>query len=438
MAGPKTIIIEGGQSYTASVQLEAERAATVSDTLTYQADDYQGSQGSIEVTAAPFALVGGGRFYQFEDQTGDRVTIMVTGGGLAQVTLGATGQADIESIEFIAGTGNLPNMSSLMIMVAGGSTQLGRLAGEVNLSMLWAPQVELVGDGIEIEGDVNFLGLQRVASQARVHFAAETPAFLWIKEISEAGQIEVDGPVRLLLAEDFVGGSLRVDSLSLALVDDLDAEIEVADGGLDNLIVRQGDLNGAIQVNGSLGSVFVMRGDLLGDLNVEYDIDRIFLPSGTISGVIKSGRVIGNIYSSNMNRANVSAFDRIDRIDVQANMTESLVSVGSDVSNPSNQSAAAIRPGETYLGAIRVGGRYEASQVAVGVSPDMEGSFYPGVAGAIRGSIGTVNLSKVVFNNRENLFGIIAKDAVNSLQVNHQTIPTDYRQDDFIVAILNK
>ncbi|MCK5270369.1 MAG: choice-of-anchor D domain-containing protein, partial [Sedimentisphaerales bacterium] len=373
LAGAETIILAGGESYTVNLTLDTELARSVTNTLTLRADDFEGTTESITITANPYALVGSGMNYSFQDHSGDLVIISLSGSAVGRVQLGDSNQPDIESIELTTLESGFTNPYGLnipaflsIIVCGSGTTELGQLSGEADLKILNAPKVNLVETGIDLQGSIDILMLNEVTNGAQMSFSTNVAALLVIQQISGAGNIEIDGDISLLYTREFVGGSLSSDSIRFAIVDNLNADIEVTDGGLDYLIVRSGDLNGNIDVNGRLGSVFIMNGDLLGNLNVENDISRIFLPKGTITGAVKSGRTIGHVFAANLNKANISALHQIDRIDVLENMSESLVSIGSETNSPINGSAPAVIDLDAHLGSISVRGTFSASNIAVG------------------------------------------------------------------------
>ncbi|MCK5271061.1 MAG: choice-of-anchor D domain-containing protein, partial [Sedimentisphaerales bacterium] len=445
LAGPETVILTAGESYTVNLTLNTELARSVTSTLTLRADDFEGTTESITVSASPYALVGNGMYYSFQDHSGDRVIISLSGSAVGKIRLGNDNQPDIESIELTSLESGFTNPyrlnipAFLSIIVCGsGTTELGQLSGEADLKILNAPKVNLVETGIDLQGSIDILMLNQVTNGAQMSFSTNMAALLIIQQISDAGSIEIDGDVSLLYTREFTGSSLSSNSIRFAMVDNLNADIKVTDGGLDYLIVRSGDLDGNIDVNGRLGSVFIMNGDLLGNLNVETDISRIFLPRGTITGAVKSGRTIGHVFAANLNKANISALHQIDRIDVLENMSESLVSIGSETNSPINGSAPAVADLDAYLGSINVRGTFSASNIAVGVARGDDGSFVNGIASSTSGSIGSVTISRVAFDNQALPFGLIARDSLSNLHISNRLLQSDYHQDDFHATVLGE
>jgi len=444
--GPNTIILEAEETYTISITFSSNLAREVSGSLTFTVDDFDQSTETISLSANPYALVGRGRNYSFSDNSGDRVIVSLSGGAWAKIHLGEADQPDIESIQFItAAEAGFEDQSGTMtagflniIVTGGGTTEIGLLTGQADLSFLNAPQVNVVAAGIDLQGAIDFLRLNSLTEGAQLNFASRSPAFIMMGHISDDSSINVDGPVRIFLANDFAGGALSTDNISIMLLDRLAADVEVTQGSLDNLIVRQGDLGGNINVNGSLGTVLVLQGDLLGNIQAESDISRILLPRGTITGSIKSGRDIGNILANDFDRARLFAQRHIERINVLGDVSDSLISIGYDPAQMSQGDSWSSAETDASLGTLQIGGTFNGSNVAVGIAPDIDGNFLNGSSYNTTGTIGSVTISRVITDNQTLPFGVMAKDSLSRVNIENQLIPTDYHQDDFYITVMNK
>jgi len=434
LVGPETIILRASQSYNVNMIVSTELACPISATLTLRAEDFSNTTETLTVSASPYAIVSSGKRYSFTDHTGDRVSISLSGHALAKVNLGTPDQPDIESIQLFAGS----EPAKLNINVAGGgSTQLGRLTGRACLSSVNAENVDLVGSGIDLDGQINKLRLSSLLNGAQINFSTYKPATVRLNRIIGESDINIDGDLRVFRVDEFLGGSLRGDSIGNLLLGRLDADIDVTNGDLGRAIVRHGDLNGDINVNGRVGSVKIMNGDLVGMLNAEDNIDHITLSKGTITGTIKSGRIIGKIKAANTDQADIFARNGIDKINILADMSETVVSVGFDGVYQSDTSAA-IAELDAFLGSIKVRGTFTASTIAVGVALGGDGGFLNSSANAATGFIGSIDLAQVNTNNEASPFGVVAKDSMAKVRVNSSPVNIGYQQDDFYVTVLDK
>ena len=211
-------------------------------------------------------------------------------------------------------------------------------------------------------------------------------------------------------------------------------DINVTDGGLDNLMLRSGDWNSDVNVNGQVGSVMLFDGDLAGSLLVADDIERLLLLKGSITGVVRSDATIESVMAADIDRAEISALVGIGRISVFNDLRDSVIAVGVGSEAYSHSRPAAQV--EAYLGTLSVAGTFSGSTVAVGVAPDEQGDFINGTASAAAGTIGSVSFNRVELDNQDSLFGLVARDAIDRVRVNNQAVQGSFQLDDFFVGTL--
>jgi hypothetical protein len=436
LTGPAAIVLAPGQSQTISLSLRTDWAGPLTDMLTLTADDLANTSDTLALTADGYAVVGNGQRYQFTDHTGDLVTISLSGESLARVTLDDNAAADIRSINLISGSGN----DTLSVKVKGGGrTLLGEITGGLSLKAIKAQRTDLVGAGIDIDGNVQNVQLGNVLAGADIAFDAVTPASLRFDQVMGSSDIAVRGGIRNFCANNFSGGSLQADSIAAVNIQgQLNADLNVLDGDLGTLNVRRGDLAGDVNVNGSIGKVNIGQGNLLAELNANIDIDRIMLSRGCIEGQLTAGQAIGRINALNIHNAAITAESHIDQILVQNEMSGTLVAVGT----PNQQNSGRIGvlqsdPAGAWLGTLKVNGAFTGTTVAVGVAPDSQGNFINGSAAAATGMINTVDLRQVNTQNGSDPFGLCVKDAILKARVNLQNLAGEFHQDDFYINILN-
>ncbi len=435
LVGSEYFTIPAGGDYDVRFVIDTDNAMAISDTITLTADDYYTSTDTISVSAEPFALVGGRDKYSFIDNDGDKVTISMGGDGTAEVTLGQAGQPDIKTIELKDGV----QPGKLNIKVKGdGGTQLGELTGTGDLKSFIAKDVELVGSGIDIDGSIGKLKLAGILSGAGVSYDAQIPTSIQVEHIGNDSTIDIDGQINKVKIGQFDDGLLKSDQINKILIDQMSGDIEVTNGDLNSLKIRQGGYSGQIDVNGSLNTFALKSGDLSGKITVADDIGKLLLSSGDIDGNIKSGEKIGVVKAQNMNQASIYAKSQIDKILLSEDMKDSTISIGYDADIPMDaQSAAAIAPVNAYMGMLNIKGTFESSTIAVGVAPGSDGTLINGIAHTSSGSIDKVKISNLNTDNQDNPFGLIARDSLGKLKINRQVIPSDYKSDDFHVTVIN-
>ena len=434
LLSPESVTLLPGTSYTVNVLIETNLACLVTDTLTLAANDLDSTYEELSLSADVSALIGSGANYQFTDHSGDLVTLSLKGASWARVKIGTEEEPDIRSIELLSGTAD----DTLSIKVKGeGNTSLGALTGSGNLKALLGPWVDLTGAGIDLAGSLQHLSLNDVADSADIYFAAAEPVKVSLGVVGES-TIDIAGSVQKLAAVSMAHSYLEADFIrQLSILEDLDAQINVTVSNLEKLMVRNGDITGAVSVDGAIGNIAVRQGDLNGDIIAEGDIARIQALGGTISGTLK-GQAIDKIAAFNLDGVDIVALTSMDSIRVKNNMTNSMVTVGYDGLLQPDQSAASSFATDAYLKSLKVKGTFAASTVAVGVAPDSQGSYMNGTANTISGIIGKVTINQVNTNNQSDPFGLVAQNDINKLRVNRETITGGYQMHDFVVTVLNQ
>ncbi|MCF7957846.1 MAG: choice-of-anchor D domain-containing protein [Phycisphaerae bacterium] len=434
LVGSEYIVIPAGGDYDVQLVLDTEQALAINDTITLTADNYYHSSDTLRVCAEPFALVGGRDKYTFIDHDGDEVRISLVGEGTAEVTLGAAGQPDIELIHLRGGA----EPGKLNIKVKGdGKTQLGAVTGTADLKYFNASGVDLVGEGIDIDGTIDCLRLSGILHDADMSYETEKPAVIRVGHVGVDSTIDIDGPLNRVVINQFDDGLLRSTQINRVQIGQMAGDIEVTDGDLNTLKINQGGYDGHVDVNGHLASLTVKSGNLTGQINVADDIGRLLLPHGDIDGEIKSGKRIGLIKAMNLNQARIYAQTQIDKIFISDDMKDSMISIGYDVDLPMDgQSATAVLPMNTQMGLLNIRGTFESSTIAVGVAPGSDGTLIHGVAHTSSGSIGRVNISNLNTDNQDNPFGLVARDSLGKLRINRQVISSDYKSDDFYATVI--
>ena len=412
LAEDEPIILAAGESTIVSIELNTDYAYTITDTLTLTAAGAGTTTAQLNVSVDAYAVVGQGESYTFTTTSGDQVSVSLSGSAQAEVSIAGPDQTTIESIELLNATGS----ETLKISGRGAAVQLGGITGTGTLKGLRADDVDLVGSGIDLDGGIGRLRIADVLNGADIRLTAAEPMSMALGQITGDTSIDIDGILQRFQADDFADGALKCDALvSLGIANDLNADVTVTNGDLGKLSVRNGDINGDIEVQG--------------------DIDRITAKLGAITGRIASDG-IGRITARDLNNADIVALSRIDRIDAQNDVVDTLISVGCDETAGSS-GASSHSESSAYLSLLRVRGTFAGSTVAVGVAADETGSFIDGGPAGVSGAIGSIDLAKVEADNGNNPFGLVARDSIDQLRINHTKVAEGHHQQgDFIATVL--
>ena len=428
------VVIPAGGFYVVQVDFNTILARQVSDQLQLASDDFYESSASLSLQADGFARIGGGEKYSFIDHSGDRVDLSLSGDAQAEVIIGQDNEPDISAITLLSASGE----ESLNIKVKGpGRTLLGELTGQEGLKKISAAKVDLVGAGIHLDAQLQSLRLGNVLGGADIHFQAPEAAQLRLENIVGDSVIDIDGALKQFASLRFSGGQIVADTIDkFSVASDLDAEIHVTDGDLEQLLLRQGSLASAIDVQGRIGKLTVSDGDLLGDVLAQDSIEKISVTKGSIRSSVQSLNVIEKISAFNLEQAGILALNGIDKISVSNAMIDSNIMVGYTQEAAETHGVHATSPIDAYLNSLKVKGMFEASNVAIGVAPDNDGNFLNGFAATTSGTLGKISLGQVQTDNDSDPFGLIARSDIINLKVNKLKIAESYQQDDFYVATL--
>ena len=324
--------------------------------------------------------------------------------------------------------------TTVRIMNRGEVCQVGSLTIDGDVRNVQLRGVDVVGEGIEIEGAAGRVDLARLRNGADVHVGGNAK-MLRVESVGVGSEIDVEGDVNVLMAGEFVGATWTSRSLGRAMFQGaFVGELEVTQGDLGTLAIREGDLVGAVNVAGSIGSVQIKEGNLPGSVWAGDDIARILAPRGCVTGTIEAGRTIERIVAEETDGAEIRAGEALGRVDVRGDMFETIVAVGSSAA--AGQTGEPGEVTEAFLSSLRVGGTFGGSTVAVGVTPDAEGCFITGSAASAAGTIGRVDLGAVATEGEGDPFGVVARDAIDQLLVGREKLRTGLQWENFYVEVL--
>ena len=435
VANGNQIVLAAGESEIVKIDFMTHAARQITDTLILTADDLNLTHTELVLSSDAYAIIGNGQSYTFTDQSGDRVKLTLSGRATAEVVIGQDDQPDIQSIEILNGTGK----ERLNIKVyKQGRTQLGEVSGDAVIKSLSANKVDLIGQGIDLDG-LQRLQLGNVLGGADILLTTQDGVRISLDQVVGDTTIDIDGTLSRLTADLFSGGTIRADQIGrLRFTAVHNGSIETTQGDLENLHVRDGDLNGQVKVAGRLHKITINHGDLTGLVQAANGIDQLNLPAGTLSATVGTSGDIGKINAFNITNATVTALYGINKINVRNAMTDSDVTIGyNSLSQSSPDDANATSHIEAYLRSLTVRGIFAASRISVGVAPDESGNFLNATPNTADGQLGRIILNEVHTENNADPFGLIGQTLTGKLKINHQKIQQNFQQDDFYIALLN-
>jgi len=146
------------------------------------------------------------------------------------------------------------------------------------LGSIFAGAVRLGGD-LEVDGGLGMLWLGDVSARSAITVGASTDPnatmFVRLGNVTDT-DLTTQMPIRFLMASSWVDGGVGGDSITAPGVGvawigggDMDADMNIGDGGVGTLIVAGGDLTGDVQTTGDVSTVLVLPGWNVSDAEVQ-------------------------------------------------------------------------------------------------------------------------------------------------------------------------
>ena len=315
--------LDPGQTYIVNLIVDSHWAGPIADALTLTADDLAATSATLNLSAQGHAVLAQRRPYRFIDQSGDRVTVILSGDATGILTLGDTGQPDIESIQIEGATGR----DSLRILTRG-RTRVDSINANGDFANILAPDADFVGNGLHLDGSAIRLNLGNLLAGADLYIAGNVSS-LRAQSIIGDSLLNVAGDLRNFQANEFDGATLHANSLQHAAFLELyDGDLEVTTGDLGSLLVRHGSLAGSVNVAGSIRSLLVSNGDVLASVSADADICRILAPRGSVNSNIQAGQNIYRILAHTAQNANIYAGHEILRYSFRVDPTNTTLTSG--------------------------------------------------------------------------------------------------------------
>ena len=157
-----------------------------------------------------------------------------------------------------------PAQTYRIVFLGDSTTYSAEVSGDALIKTLRANKVDLIGEGIQLNG-LKTLRLGNVLGGADIHLTTQDEVRISLDQVAGDTTIDIDGTLSRLSADLFIGGTIRADKISkLSLAAVHNGSFETTQGDLENIHVRDGDLNGQVNVAGRLHKITINRGDLNG------------------------------------------------------------------------------------------------------------------------------------------------------------------------------
>ncbi|MFC1782408.1 hypothetical protein ACFL02_02350, partial [Planctomycetota bacterium] len=227
---------------------------------------------------------------------------------------------------------------------ADGYTTLGGISGNT-LGKVIGKRVDLTGE-IDLDGSLKSLILHDIypdaPSQSLSISTGSAAKGLNVKanNIADVVSFNIADTIKSIQVSTFEGGSVTADIiLSLRVKQgSLNADVTTDIGPIKSLFAFN-DINGDITaVNDSINNIISKNGDINGNILALINIKSVKANKGSISGVMRAQN-IKTISAWNLDQAWISVADEIRTVNVKNDVIESYVLAGYDLGMPSAQEA---------------------------------------------------------------------------------------------------
>lgn len=347
-------------------------------TVTVSDDDWGEDWQRAEITVLRVEYIGNHPLahpagWSFRDDDGDVVTPKWTGPGYGELVFGV--DDDLQDIALFGTTVSTTLALRVRKGVEGdGCLDVSSLSADGGAGRLSLESVNVVGAGIETAGAVRNLALLDVFDGATLRFGGSLTDDLSVTA-RQLGNVALSFPGRLrsLTAQSWAGGTIDVGSAGTIRMTagNLGADVVIdpgrnPNGGFQNIQLDAGDLTGRIDVPGHGGTVAVNGNIGPTEIHVGGGLDRLMVWDGDMHVTLRSQGPVGRIEATRGSLdLDLTVVGNVDRIVASAgNTTEGGEITGSFVvqANP-----ALGQPGNLGLmSAVEIGlTRLEVSGSAV-------------------------------------------------------------------------
>ncbi len=403
--------------------------------------------------------------YQFTGLNGALVTVSLKGEGDAMILLGDAVDSS-NTIEKIV-LSNTNENTRLKISARNGSGEItiGQILGDSPLKAIEAPVAELTSQ-INISAGLSQLILGAIDDGADLILTSDSNEEnsnigLRIKtgEIGQAVEFDVTGHLRSFTADSYLGGSISADSAGVIYITQgaLGADLDMQQGSLQSLRVRNGDLSGDLEVAGQIDNIKVAKGQIDSHINADSigEIHASQLNSSTIRAAqgiqslkarsgsfsyISAGADVGRIYfGESLDNSTVAAGRNIASLKIQGDAVDNLFLAGTDLGDDAKLDGIDDQFSDGNIDKLLVRGVYYGSVAAVAVNPGDDLTYFTeDDAAASQGHIAKIRFGRNSLDQTiaESPFGLTASGSLAPFNLQGQRYEAPMQLNQFHLVIL--
>ncbi len=412
-----------------------------------------------EFWVVPAAVLQHDQSYHYTDESGHKLTVRLSGPGQVQMVFGAeVGSANkIETI-LVTGTTEETNLK-IQSSRAGGTVLVGEILIDGPLNILEGKYVQITGR-LVAEGQVHQISLGSIAAEAFVDVQAHAEGVrLTTGSVGTDAVIQVDGHLAVLHMASFAGSTISAGSAGKITIQngDMQGNLNITEGNLENLVVAKGDFSGRLEVASLLGCLHVRQGtisadvfaDAVGTISCRKMADNVIRSAGDIEAVqvrraenisvSAAGDLDRFTVAHNLTGSTVAAGRNCGRIIVRGDCLDNMLLAGADLGVNGRMGDLEDQFGDGNIELLKVRGSYRGTIAATAIHPGADFIYFTDDDfAASSGYIGKVRFTEAGFaqRNSDHKYGLICTEPIPAVRVLGQTITAPFELDWLCLRII--
>ncbi|MCP4709124.1 MAG: hypothetical protein GY869_10905, partial [Planctomycetes bacterium] len=422
---------------------------------------------SRDFNVVPVESIHSNQQYRFTTSQQTTVTIAIEGQGDAVILLGEDVGSDNTIEKIVLSDTNQNTRLVIKSSKKQSPVTVGQILVDSPVKAIKASNVS-VTDYIDVSRGLSRLDvadisddviLNLTSSAATDEAGSNSGLEIFVGNIEQNVQFDIDGHVKVLKALAYDQGSFTADSINAIKIKtgNMHADVNVLEGDLNYLKVSKGQMSGDIDVAGQIARVMVSKGLLTGDITAgdiqsvnAFELDDVTIRADQNIGLVQSasansvsisaGNDLGQIkIKTTLADSTISAGRHISGILVKGDALDNLFLAGSDLGADGQLDGIGDQFASGDLDRLSVAGSFLNTIAAAAVNPGDDLSFFSGDDQTA--SVGNINKVKFGANSlsqttADNPFGLLASGAITPFRLNGVMYEAPLTIDQFRLEIV--
>ncbi len=457
-----TLLLTLPQSATETSELTPDKyklSILGSQTITDISGNIMAESYSEEFLVVPAVTINDNERYRFKTETGENVTVELKGKGDAQILLGK----DINSTNLIEKiTLSNSNQNTKLIIKASKNLPtaftLGELLIDSPIDRINASRVD-VTQKISVDENLNTLSIGQILDNTQINLTSSGSLDILAKSLGSNVDVSIDGHLDKLRTDSFDGGTLQASSVDKIQINagDYNANTNITDGNLNQLIVKKGNLTSDITVAKHLNQVKIPKGDIESTISA-LDISLIQAHE-ILDSTISASNQLNSVQAQVGHDSKFMADKNINSLKIRHSFNQNTVASGENIEKIAiggdaidNLFLAGARLGDDHtidgnndsfsdgnIMQLSIKGSYKGSIATAAVTPGDDLTFFTADdSSASFGSISNIKFGKQSLADTDtSTYGMLASGEIAKFIINKNLFEAPLISDPFRLVILD-